>query len=323
MKVSVTVSLAAVAFVMATSNANAQTAWPNRTVTVVVPVNAGGGADPQVRTVADGLSKILGQPFVIDFRPGAAMMIGASAVAKSKPDGYTIMFSASTALVNAAVNPSATYDPVVDLMPVTRVTGAATYISANSNVPFNTYEELIDFAKANPGKVNVGVAGIGSSGHYSMSLVESKTGVKFNMVPYTGAGAILPDLMSGTLDITFGNATGYISAVKSGKAKYIASMSETRSSLLPEVPAIGETKYPEAYNDSWYALTVPKGTPKDILQKLHDATVSVLKDAEVIKRINALGFDVIGDTPETMAKVIKDEIAEMKGLIDAGVIQLQ
>jgi tripartite-type tricarboxylate transporter receptor subunit TctC len=180
-----------VAGLASTNIAVAQTDWPNRSVTVIVPVNAGGGADPQVRAITDELRQLLGQPFVVEFRPGAAMMVGANVVAKSKPDGYTIMFSASTALVNAAVNPNAPYNSLEDLVPVTRTAGAATFISAHIKTPYNTYEQLIDFAKANPGRVNAAVAGIGSAGHYSASIVQGKTGALFNLVPYTGAGAIL------------------------------------------------------------------------------------------------------------------------------------
>ncbi|MEX2642395.1 MAG: tripartite tricarboxylate transporter substrate binding protein [Acetobacterales bacterium] len=323
MRISAAIGLTAAALALAVGPAKAQTDWPARTVTVVVPVNPGGGADAQAHLTAEGLSKVLGQTFVLDFRPGASMMLGSNLVVRSKPDGYTILFSASTAVVNAALNPNVPYDPEVDLLPVARTTGTPSYISAHIKAPFDTYDELIEYAKANPGKVNAGVAGIGSTGHFSMSVVESKQGVKFNMVPYTGAGAILPDLMSGTVDITFGNATGYISAVKAGRVKYIAAMSKNRSPLFPDVPAIGESKYPGAYASSWYGITVPKGTPPEIVRKLNEATVTVLKDPEVVKRISALGFDVIAGTPEEMGQEIKEGIAEKKALIDSGIITLK
>lgn len=316
------VAMVALAAVDAASAA-AQETWPTRTVSVIVPVNAGGGADPLARLVVDRLGQKFGQSFVLDFRPGASMMIGTNAVAKAKPDGYTILFSASTALVNSAVNPNALYNPVTDLVPVIRVAGAPNFVTVNAKVPYNTYEELIKYARDNPGKVNAGVAGIGSSGHYSAAMIKAKTGAEFNLVPYSGAGAIVPDLMSGAIDVTFGFSTAYASGVQAGRVKYLAAMAPERFPLNPDIPATGESKEWGAYAGGWYAISVPKATSRQIVTKLHDAVLEIIKAPDAEKKINELGYAVIGDTPEQAAEAVRNEIAEMKAMIDSGVFKIQ
>jgi tripartite-type tricarboxylate transporter receptor subunit TctC len=296
--------------------------WPDRPVTVIVPVNAGGGADPLARVIFDGLSKTFGQNFVLDFRPGASMMLGGNVVAKADPDGYTIMFSAKTAIVNASLNANVPYDPVKDLIPVVRTAGAPNFVTANAATPYDTFDEFITYATANPGKVNGAVSGIGGGAHAALAVIQSKTGIQVNLVPYAGSGGILPDLMGGSVDITFGFSTAYASGVEAGKLKYLAVMAPERLPLLPDVPSTDESSHKGLYSDSWYLVSVPKETPRAIIEKLNAAVIEVMKGPEAEKKINDLGLVVIGDTPEQAAKIISEEIVEMKGWVDAGQFQV-
>jgi tripartite-type tricarboxylate transporter receptor subunit TctC len=315
-------ALLALASLAVLGQAQAADDWPNRSVTVVVPVNAGGGADPLARVIFDGLSQKLGQSFVLDFRPGASMMVGGNAVAKSEPDGYTIMFSAKTAIVNASLNKNVPYDPVRDLVPVIRTAGAPNFVTAHANVPYSSFDEFIAYAKANPGKVNGAVSGLGGGAHAALAVIQSKTGIQVNIVPYSGSGGILPDLMSGVVDITFGFSTAYASGVDSGKLKYLAVLAPERLPLVPDVPSSDESSHKGIYSDSWYLVTVPAGTPPAIVDKLHQGILEVVKSPESEKKINDMGYVVIGDTPEEAARTISDEIAEMRRWIESGQFQI-
>jgi tripartite-type tricarboxylate transporter receptor subunit TctC len=224
--------------------------------------------------------------------------------------------------VNASLNPNVPYDPVKDLMPVVRIAGAPNFVTANAAAPYDSFDEFIDYATANPGTVNAAVSGIGGGAHAALAVIQSKTGIEVNLVPYAGSGGILPDLMSGTVDITFGFSTAYASGVDSGKLKYLAAMAPERLPLMPDVPSADESSHKGLYSDSWYLISVPARTPREIVEKLHAAAVEVMRTPEAEKKINGLGLVVIGDTPEQAARVISEEIVEMKGWVDAGHFQV-
>lgn len=306
-----------------TNAANAQTDWPSRSVIVIVPWAAGGGTDPLARLIFDDMSKRLGQPFVLDFRPGAAGTIGANTAAKSDPDGYTMLFTSGAPAVNANFMPNVAYDPKTDIVAVAQVTDSPTFLTANVNTPFNTFQELIDYAKANPGKVNAAFSGVGGNSHLAVTTVQYMTGVEFNVVPYTGSGAQQADLMSGVVDIGFGFAAGFMPGVNGGKLKYIAAMSDKRDPLMPDVPATDESSYKGVYRGNWFMALAPKGTPSEIIDKMNAELRETVAKPEIAKKINELGYTVTIGSPEDAANLIKADVENMKKLVDAGVFKLE
>ncbi|MGQ7793594.1 Bug family tripartite tricarboxylate transporter substrate binding protein [Faunimonas sp. B44] len=311
------VSSAAVGPALASSD------WPTREVNVIIPWAAGGGTDPLARIIFDDLSQRLGQAFVLDFRPGAAGTIGANTASKADPDGYTMLFTSGAPAVNANFMPNVEYDPKTDILPVAQVTYSPTFITANAKTPYNTFQELIDYAKANPGKVNAAFSGIGGNSHLAVTTVQYKADVQFNVVPYTGAGAQQADLMSGVVDLGFGFAAGFMPGVKAGKLKYIAAMAEERDPLMPDVPATDESDYKGVYKGNWFMAFVPKGTPREIVDRMNAELRATLANPDIQKRVNDLGYEVVIGTPEDAAELIRSDIAEMQVLVDAGVFQLK
>ena len=297
--------------------------WPTQTVNVIVPWAAGGGTDPLARLIFADMSERLGQAFPIDFRPGAAGTIGSTALAKAAPDGYTIMLTSNAPAVNANFMPNVAYDPKTDLVPVLQIIEATTFVTANVNTPYNNFQELIDYAKANPGKINAAFSGIGGGSHAALSFIQHKTGVKFNLVPYTGAGAQQADLMAGTVDIGVGFPTGFLPGVKAGKLKFIAVLAKQRNPFLTEVPTSDESTYKGIYKGNWYVVFVPKGTPRPIIDKINAEFKITVANPEIKKKIEALGYAIVTGSPEDAVELIKTDVADMKELIDAGVFTIE
>jgi len=321
---SIACTLAAVGIcaIAASSAAAAESDWPNRSVRVIIPWAAGGGTDPLARLIFDDLTKRLGQPFVLEFRPGAAGTVGTAVVAKSRPDGYTMLFTSGAPAVNANFMPNVAYDPKTDILPVVQVVYAPNYIAAYAKTPYSTFGELIEYAKAHPGKVNVATSGIGSQSELNVSLVQYKTGVKFQIVPYGGAGAQLANLMAGTVDLGFGLATGFLSSVKSGKLKFIAALSDKRSANLPDVPASDESPYKGIHATSYFMAFVPKGTPRAIIDKMNAEIKTTIHIPGVREKIEALNYEIVTGSPEDAAALIKSDVDALKELVDAGVIKM-
>lgn len=321
---SITTALATAALcaIAASGAALAASDWPTRPVRVIVPWAVGGGTEPLARLVLTDLATRLGQPFVLDFRPGAAGTVGAGVFAQQRPDGQTILFTSGSPAVNANFMRNVSYDPKTDLVPVTQLVDAPNYIAANAKTPYNTFQELIEYAKAHPGEVKAGVSGLGGNSHLSASVVQYKTGVKFLIVPYGGAGAQLANLMSGEVDVGLGFATAFMPGVKLGKLKYIAALSDKRTADLPHVPASDESPYKGIHRGSWFMVFVPKGTPRAIIDKMNAEFRTTINTPGIKRKIEALNYQIVGGSPEDAAAVIKFDTEQMKALIDAGVITM-
>lgn len=303
--------------------AAAATDWPSRTVNVIIPWAAGGGTDPLARLIFDDMTQRLGQAFPLDFRPGAAGTIGSNTAAKSKPDGYTILFTSGAPAVNANFMPNVAYDPKTDIVPVAQVTYSSTFVVATAKAPYNTFQELVDYAKANPGKINAAFSGIGGGSHAALATLQHKAGVQFNIVPYTGSGAQQADLMAGVVDLGFGFAAGFLPGVKAGKLKYIAALAEKREPNMPDVPATDESSIKGAYKGNWFMAFVPKGTPREIIDKMNAEFKTTIAKPEIKQKIEALGYAVVIGSPEDAAALIKRDTVDMKELIDAGVFNIE
>ncbi|GAA4339052.1 tripartite tricarboxylate transporter substrate binding protein [Pigmentiphaga soli] len=291
-------------------------------VRVIIPWAAGGGTDPLARVIFGDMSQRLGHTFVPDFKGGASGTIGTAAAARAAPDGYTMMMTSGTPVVNANFMPNVPYDPKVDIVPVAQVTTSTLFVAANVHTPYNTFQELIDYAKAHPGKINAALNGIGGTSHVTLSTIQHATGVKFNVIPYSGSGAQQADLMSGVVDIGFGFATSFMPGIKSGKLKFIAALSPERDPMVPDVQTSDESAYKGVYNVNWFTVFVPKGTPREIIDKMNAELRTTVTNPVIAKKINELGYAVKIGSPEDAANMIKADVEQMRKLIEAGVFEI-
>jgi tripartite-type tricarboxylate transporter receptor subunit TctC len=291
--------------------------WPTRPITVVVPFAAGGGSDPVARRMFEAIGKKLGQNIVIDFRPGASATIGTRVVATAKPDGYTLLFTSAPPIVEARyLKDGIPYNPDTDLVPVVLALGTPMVLTANAKFPPNTFRELVDYGKANPGKINAATAGL--TAREAFALVTLKAGPTFTIVPYSGTGAMLPDLMGGTVDVGAGFAAGFLPGVQSGKLKFIVALADKRASTLPDIPTTAESGYPQIKLGGWFILFAPKGTPPEIIDRLNAEVNAYLSSEEGKKQMADFGYDTIGGPPQAAVDQIKSDVAFMKELMDAG-----
>jgi tripartite-type tricarboxylate transporter receptor subunit TctC len=290
------------------STASAQADYPNRSVSVVVPQATGGANDTIARIVAAKLSEVLGQQFVVENRPGAGGNIGTAATAKAKPDGYTLLLTTnSTQVINPWLYKTTGFDPLKDFTPVGLVASAGYVLVVNSAFPANNVAELIAQAKANPGKINFASSGVGSSLHLSGELFKQLSGIDMVHIPYKGAGALMPHLMSGTVDLAYPNLPTAIPLIKQGQLKALGVTTNTRSNAAPNIPTIAEAGLPNYDMSTWYGLVAPANLPPDIQKKLSDALMTTLKDPEFKGRLIALGMDPRPSSPQDFAKFIQGE----------------
>lgn len=302
----------------------AQGAWPTRPITLIVPYLAGGGADPIARLLAEGMSKQLGQPVLVDFKAGAAGTIGAQAVVNSPPDGYTILFTPPAPLVNSKLlMPNLSYDPDKDLVPIMEISFSPMAIMANGDFGPKTLKELIEYAKANPSKVMAGVPALGGTGHLATAMIETDTGVKLTMVPYRGTGGLLPDMLGGRLNISQDLPAAYVPHLKSGKVRVIAVLGDKRIPSLPDVPTSVESGFPQLQIGAWYGLFGPKGLPKEILMKINSAANEALKDPAAKAKVEELGYETVGGTPERLADDIKRDMVKLGEVVRLGNVKMQ
>jgi tripartite-type tricarboxylate transporter receptor subunit TctC len=295
--------------------------FPSRPIRMVTPYPAGASTDLLARSVAAGMSKTLGQQVIVDTRPGAGGSLAAQEVARAAPDGYTFfLVSAGIVTMNQSIYKKLPYDPVKDFAPLTVAVRMPLVIVANPARPYRTTQELIAYAKANPGKVNYGSAGTGTSQHLGGELFKSMAGVDLLHVPYKGGAPAMTDLMGGQIDLMFVQAPSALPQVKSGKIRAIAVGSMKRSPDLPEVPTANETGVPGYDSDTWYGFVMPANVPPAIGQKLYAAIATALKDNTA--QLNKEGFQVDGGTPQAMGETIRTESAKWAKVIKAAKIEM-
>ena len=283
-------------------------AFPTKPITIIVPFAAGGTTDILARIIAQGLTAELGQSVVVDNRAGAGGNIGGQAAARAAADGYTLfMGTVGTHAINAALYKKMPFDPVKDFAPLTRVANVPNLLVANPAQPFKTVQELIAYAKANPGKVNFGSSGSGSSIHLSGELFKSMAKVDMQHVPYKGSAPAVTDLLGNQIAIMFDNMPSAIQHVRSGKLRAIAVTTAKRSPELPDVPTIAEAGVPGYEATSWFGMFAPAATPAPVVGQLNKALVKVLAQPDIKKRINEQGAETAGETPEQFAAFIQQE----------------
>ncbi len=283
-------------------------AYPTKPVTIIVPFAAGGTTDILARIIGQALTAELGQSVVVDNRAGAGGNIGGQAAAKAAPDGHTLfMGTVGTHAINASLYKKMPFDPVKDFAPLTRVANVPNLLVANPAQPYKSVKDLIAYAKANPGKVNFGSSGNGSSIHLSGELFKSLAKVDMQHVPYKGSAPAVTDLLGNQIGIMFDNMPSAIQHVRSGSLVPLAVTTAKRSPELPNVPTIAEAGVPGYEATSWFGMFAPAGTPAPVLAKLNAAIVKVLAQPDVKKKINEQGAEVYSETPEQFTAFIQAE----------------
>lgn len=282
--------------------------WPTNPVTIVVPFSPGGTTDVVARLLAQKLGEMWNQSVVIDNKLGAGGNIGTGIVAKSNPDGYTmLMASGSIFTVNPHLYKSLPFDAEKDFIPVTEVAAGPMVVVTSKKLGVKSLQELLDKAKAAPKALNMGSAGLGSQVHMAGENFSHAAKVKFTHVPYRGEAASYTDLMAGQIDVVVGNIGAVTSLVEGGRVDALAVTSKERAPMLPNVPTVAESGVPGFENYGWFGFMVPKGTPPAVTKKIREDTVKVLAMPDIKKRLAALGMTAGGNTPEQFSKDIKEE----------------
>jgi tripartite-type tricarboxylate transporter receptor subunit TctC len=298
--------------------------WPAKPMRIVIAQAPGSATDVISRVVANPLSEALGQPIVIDARPGAGGVLGTEVAARSAPDGYTLfMANNSTHGSNPAVYAKLPYDAVKDFAPVSFVASVPYVLVVDPKLPVKTVSEFIALAKSNPGKMNYASAGNGSTHHFCGELLKSMTGIDMQHIPYKGSGPGIAGLLGGEVSMMFSNVADIGSQVKAGKVKPLAVTAVKRASTLPEVPTMAEAGLPDFVVTSWFGLLVPAGTPAPIVARLNAETVKVLGRAEVKSTLAAQGLEVAPSSPEQFAAHIRSEIARFTKIAKAAGIKAE
>ncbi len=299
-------------------------AYPNRPVTIIVPLAPGGSTDTIGRIMAEGIRPHLGQPVIVENSPGAGGSTGVIRVARSTPDGYTVQIGQWGTNVASGAVYKLPIDLLTDLEPVALIATQPSMIIARKDFPANSLKEFIAYAKANPGKVSSGNAGIGSPGHVSGVFFQNTIGAQMIFVPYRSAGPAVQDLLAGNIDFMMDTAATSGGHVRSGTLKAFAMTADKRSPVMPDVPTTDEAGLPGFRFYFWHAFWVPKGTPKDIIAKLNDATTKALADPVIRKRLLDSGQELFGpemSPPEALGKFQKAEIEKWWPVINAAGIK--
>ena len=304
MKRSVFVMLAALGFAFALPAAGQ--GFPNKPIKMIVPLAAAGTGDTLARAVGEEMAKELGQPVVIENKPGAGGLVGTEMVANAPADGYTLLAVSPSHVINPALYAKKTYDPLKSFEPITVIANTHQMIVAHPSVPAKDLAELIAYAKANPGKLNYGSAGTGSATHLNMELFRTMAGIDIVHVPYKGSTQARQDVLAGQVQLAMDGLLPVQPLIKDGRLKAVGITSSKRAQSNPEIPIIGEVVKGYA-SDTWYGILVPAGTPKDVLAKLHAAAVKALNSPAVKDRLQKLGAETVGNSPEEFRKLLETE----------------
>ena len=289
--------------------------YPTKSIRFVVPFSPGTGMDRIARQVGEELRANWGQTVTVENRLGAAGHIGAQMVAQTPPDGYVVLVTASNISITATMFRSSSFDAMKDLMPLAIAAYGDSTLVANPNAKFSTLPEMIAMAKANPGKLTFATPGTGSPQHIAMSLFEQAAGIQFLHIPYKGTAPAITDTIGGQVDMTFVATHTVMPYVKSGQLKAIAVAAEKRNPFVSEIPSFGELGVNGVSTQAWYGFMLPRGTPSDVVAKLHDGIVAALEKPGIKDDLKKFGLDVRPSTPEEMARVIHDEYTRYGAII--------
>jgi len=301
--------IVAIVFGLAVAGIAAAQAWPQKPVRFIVPFPPGGATDISARLLGEKLSQIWGQQVVIENRGGAGGGVGAAEAARAAPDGYTLFFpSGSVVTANQHIYAKMNYDPEKDFVPITNVVSGPQVLTVPAGSPFKTVKDLVDYARANPGKLTFGHAGIGSQTHLAAENFVYQAKFDAIAVPYKGEGPGLAGLVAGETNFFVGNLAASIGHINGGRIRALGVTSKTEAPQLPGVPPIAKT-VPGFENTGWFGLVAPTGTPKEIVHKVYEDTKQALEDTHMKARLYSQGLAPVGNSPEEMAKALKEETA--------------
>ena len=306
----------------------ASTAWaqpyPSRPIRVIVPFVPGGNVDITARTVAPALGDALGQPVVVENRPGAAGMVGAQAMISSPADGYTLMMGSNSSLAVAPnLYPSWPYDPVKGIAPISNLAITPFVLVVRLGLPAQSLAEFVKLAKEKPGRLSMASGGNGSSNHLVGELFQMMTGLNLSHVPYKGTGAALVDLAGGQVDLLFDQASSTVPNVRGGKIRALAVASSSRQSALPDTPTFAEAGLRDFEIDNFTGLVGPAGMPLDAVARVHAAAVKALATPQVRERFASLGVQPVGDTPEQFGALIREDLARWSRVIKSAGVKVE
>ena len=299
--------------------------YPSKPIRLIVPFGPGGNVDITARTVAPALAETLGQPVVVENRPGAGSLVGAQALAQGGADGYTLMMGSNSSLSVAPALYAANwpYDPIKGIAPISNLQIVPFALVVKNGLPAQSLAELLRLAREKPGQLSMASGGPGSSNHLVGELFQMLTGVKFNHVPYKGAGPAMVDVVGGQVDLLFDQATTTLANVKSGKVRALAVASRARQAALPDVPTFAEGGVRDFAIDNFTGLVGPGGMSADALAKVHAAALKALATPAVRERFAALGVQVVGNTPREFAAEIQEDLARWTRVIKAANIKVE
>ncbi|HBI82680.1 tripartite tricarboxylate transporter substrate binding protein [Orrella sp. NBD-18] len=295
------------------SSALAQT-FPSKPIRLVVPYPPGGGADGNARLLSQPMATILGQPIVVENKPGASGILAATNVLQSPADGYTLLFDTFPYVVNAVMH-KLSFDPVKDLIPVSQAINMPLILVVPSDTPFKTLQELMTYAKANPGKLNYASYGAGGAAHLAAEMLGRDAGIDWVHVPYKGGAPAMADVLAGRVSAYFTNPITGLAHIKSGKIRPLATTGLQRMQVLPDVPTIAESGYKDFDVVEWNGFFVPKGTPEDVIQKLAQAIKAATQAPEVRKRMIDTGVEPVGNSPKEFAAFLQAQITKWGALV--------
>lgn len=312
---------AALTLLLTAQNASAQSSYPNRPVRILVGFTPGTAPDLSARILAGKFSESWGTPVVVENVTGAGGNISTDRAAKAAPDGYTLLMGGNPSLViSPSLYEKLPYDPAKDFAPISQVFIAANVLTVGPDVAAKTVPELVALARAQPGKLTYGHAGVGTSQHLAGELFKYMAHIDIQPVAYRGSPAVLPDLLAGRLTMFFGNVVNVLPLVREGKLRAFAVTSLKRSALAPDLPTMAESGFPSFDAVPWYGLLAPAGTPGDIIDKLHRETVKVLAMPDVRQQFDKLGLEAVGNSPAEFATVIRTETPQWAKVIkEAGI----
>lgn len=296
--------------------------YPAKPIRVVIPFVAGGSSDIVGRAIASKFQEILGQPGVVENRPGANGAIAAEFVAKAEPDGYTILVgSIGVFSINAALFKDLRYHPVRDFAPITLAVTTPNVLITRTDLAAASMKELVEHAKRNPGRLSYCSSGTGSSDHLTGELWKQGSGIFAVHVPYRGGAACQTDIMGAQVDLSFQNLGAVTNYIRANRMKALAVTAKTRHPQLPNVPTVAEAGFPDLVVTSWQALAAPAKTPREVVAKLNDAAVRALRSPDIRERMNQIGFDIVAGTPDEFGRFMKEEVDRWTAVVQRGGIK--
>jgi tripartite-type tricarboxylate transporter receptor subunit TctC len=298
--------LVAITALLVSAGAHAQDAYPSRVVRVIVPYTPGGITDILARVVAEGLSRSMGQQFIVENRPGGGTSIGTRAVVTAPPDGYTLLMGTTVLSINPALMPKLDYDAAKDLVPIVNVgQSSGAIIAVPGSSPVRTLAELVALEKSKPGQLTFGTAGAGSIGHIAGEQFNQLAGTRFTHVAYRGSAPVINDAIGGHIPLIFDGVISTLAHIQAGKLRALAILQTKRVDVLPDVPTSAEAGFPELISKSYYGYLAPRGTPQAIVTRLNTEINRILAQGEVQEKIKQQGATLVGGSPEDFAKTIE------------------